>query len=201
MDHIGHSMAGMDTDNSDIVTLTYGMLRSPDKTTLPLGPLRELKFDLTGNMNRYAWTMDNKTISESDKILIKRGENLRIVLFNNSMMRHPIHLHGHDFRVLNGQDEYAPLKNIIDIMPMERDTIEFAANQSGNWFFHCHILYHMMAGMGNVFSYVNSPVNPELPDTAKAYRSFKKDNSMIHPMVRVGLESNGSDGEVMLSTN
>ena len=79
------------------------------------------------------------------------------------MMRHPMHLHGHDFRVLNGQGEYAPLKNVIDIMPMETDTIEFAANQSGNWFFHCHILFHMMAGMGRVFTYENSPVNPELP--------------------------------------
>jgi hypothetical protein len=117
------------------------------------------------------------------------------------MMRHPMHLHGHDFRVLNGQGEYAPLKNVIDIMPMETDTIEFAANQSGNWFFHCHILYHMMAGMGRVFTYTNSPPNSELPDAAKAYNMFKKDNTMIHLMVKVGLESNGSDGEAMLATN
>ena len=110
-------------------------------------------------------------------------------------------MHGHDFRVLNGQGEYAPLKNVLDIMPMERDTIEFAANQSGNWFFHCHILYHMMAGMGNVFSYVNSPVNPELPDAAKAYRSFKKDNHMLHPMAKIELENNGIDGEAMLEGN
>ena len=132
MNHGNHSMAGMDMaeDNSDIVTLNYGMLRSPEKTTLPAGPLKELKFDLTGNMNRYVWTLDNKTVSETDKILIKKGENVRIILFNNSMMRHPMHLHGHDFRVLNGQGEYAPMKNIIDIMPMERDTIEFAATKA-----------------------------------------------------------------------
>ncbi|MBI3365962.1 MAG: multicopper oxidase domain-containing protein [Ignavibacteriae bacterium] len=198
MNHDGHSMAGMDTDNSDIVTLNYGMLRSPDKTTLPAVPVRELKFDLTGNMNRYVWTMDNKTISESDKILIKRGENLRIVLFNNSMMRHPIHLHGHDFRVLNGQGEYAPMKNIIDIMPMERDTIEFAASESGgDWFFHCHILYHMMSGMGRIFSYENSPTNPDLPDPTSALQKLFDDDREFHPMARVGLESNGSDGEAM----
>ncbi len=112
-----------------------------------------------------------------------------------------MHLHGHDFRVVNGQGEYAPLKNVLDIMPMETDTIEFAANKSGDWFFHCHILYHMMAGMGNVFSYANSPVNPELSDSTKAYKSFKQDNRMVHPMVRAGFESNGSDGEVMLSGN
>lgn len=197
--HAGHSMAGMDMDdNSDIVTLNYGMLRSPDKTTLPVGPLRELRFDLTGNMNRYVWTMDNKTISESDKILIKKGENLRIIFFNNSMMRHPMHLHGHDFRILNGQGEYAPLKNVIDIMPMERDTIEFAASEpGGDWFFHCHILYHMMSGMGRILSYEDSPPNPDLSDPQKALQRLYGDDREFHPMARVGLESNGSDGEAM----
>ncbi|MGI8952233.1 MAG: multicopper oxidase domain-containing protein [Chitinophagaceae bacterium] len=185
----------------ETVTLNYGMLRSLVKTTLPDVPYKELHFMLTGNMNRYVWSINNKTVNESDKILIEKGQNVRIILFNNSMMRHPMHLHGHDFRVLNGQGEYAPLKNVLDIMPMERDTIEFAANQSGNWFFHCHILYHMMTGMGNVFSYVNSPVNPELPDAAQAYKNFKQDNRMSHPMAKVGLESNGSEGEIMLAGN
>ena len=196
-----HSMAGMDMDNNnaDIVTLNYGMLRSTEKTTLPPGPLKELKFDLTGNMNRYVWTLDNKTISESDRILIKKGENVRIILFNNSMMRHPMHLHGHDFRILNGQGAYAPLKNVLDIMPMERDTIEFAANASGDWFFHCHILYHMMSGMGRIFRYEDSPPNPEIPDPALAYRKLKSDDRMFHFMANVGIQSNGSDGEAMLA--
>lgn len=88
--------------------------------------------EVTGNMNRYVWTIDNKTVSESDKILIKKGENVKIILYNNSMMRHPMHLHGHDFRVLNVQGEYAPLKNVLDIMPMETDTLEFAATESGD---------------------------------------------------------------------
>jgi FtsP/CotA-like multicopper oxidase with cupredoxin domain len=79
--------------------------------------------------------LDNKTVKEADRILINKGEVLRLVIRNNSMMRHPMHLHGHDFRVVNSQQEYSPLKNVIDIMPMETDTIEFAANQSGNWFF------------------------------------------------------------------
>jgi len=196
-----HSMAGMDMDNSnsDIVTLNYGMLRSPEKTTLPSGTLKELRFDLTGNMNRYVWTLDNKKVSESDKILIKKGENLRIVLYNNSMMRHPMHLHGHDFRVLNGQGDYAPLKNTIDIMPMERDTIEFAATESGDWFFHCHILYHMMSGMGRIFSYENSPPNPEIPNPKFAQRKLYADDRMFHFMAKAGIESNGSDGEAMFA--
>lgn len=192
--------AVMYPESSNIVTLNYGMLRDPKKTTLPNVSWKELKFNLTGNMNRYVWTLDNKTISESDKILIKKGENVRIILFNNSMMRHPMHLHGHDFRVLNEQGENAPLKNVLDIMPMERDTIEFAASEAGgDWFFHCHILYHMMSGMGRVFSYENSAPNSEIPDPKMAQRMLFHDDQAIHPMARIGIESNGSDGEIMLS--
>jgi CopA family copper-resistance protein len=195
-----HNMDGMNMSQpGDIVTLNYAMLRSPFKTTLPDVPTKELHFVLTGNMNRYLWTINNKTVNETDRILIKKGENVRIILTNNSMMRHPMHLHGHDFRVLNGQGDYAPLKNVIDIMPMETDTLVFAATESGDWFFHCHILYHMMAGMSRVFTYKNSPVNPELPDAAKAKKAFRKDNRMVHPMTSIGLESNGSDGRFMLA--
>lgn len=194
--HEGHEMK--EKDDTDIVTLNYGMLRATEKTTLRKGPEKLLRFELTGNMDRYVWALDNKTVSESDKILIKKGENVRIILFNNSMMRHPMHLHGHDFRVLNGQGEYAPLKNTLDIMPMETDTLEFTATESGDWFFHCHILYHMMSGMGRIFSYENSPPNPEIPNPKLAQRKLFSDDRMFHPMLTLGLESNGSDGEFML---
>lgn len=183
---------------SDITTLNYAMLKSPTKTTLPENaPIKELKFELTGNMNRYVWSLDNKVVSESDKILIKKGENVRIVLHNNSMMRHPMHLHGHDFRVLNGQGEYAPLKNVIDIMPMETDTLEFNANVDGDWFFHCHILYHMMSGMGRVFTYENQPANPEIPDPKLAQRKLFADDRKFHFMAENDFATNGNDGEAM----
>jgi len=134
-DNMNHSNDSMNA-NQDIITLNYGMLKAPQPTTLPKdAPVRELRFELTGNMNRYVWSMDNKVLSETDKILIKKGENVRITLYNGSMMRHPMHLHGHDFRILNGQGDYAPLKNVLDIMPMETDVIEFAANVEGDWFF------------------------------------------------------------------
>ncbi len=175
------------------------MLRSPTKTTLPDAPTKILHFKLTGNMLRYLWTIDNKTVSESDKIMIKKGENVKIILENASMMRHPMHLHGHFFRVLNGQGDYAPLKNVLDILPMETDTIEFAATESGDWFFHCHILYHMMSGMGRIFSYENSPPNKELPNQKKSIKKLYADDKAWHPMAHIGLESNGSDGEIMLS--
>lgn len=186
-------------DGKSIVTLNYNNLKSPHTTTLPDGPTRELNFELTGNMNRYVWTMDNKTISETDRIKIKKGENLRIILYNNSMMRHPMHLHGHDFRVINKQGAFAPLKNVLDIMPMERDTIEFAASESGDWIFHCHILYHMMSGMGRVFRYENSPANPEIPNPKLAQRKLFADDRMFHFMAENDFASNGNDGMAMLA--
>jgi len=179
------------------VTLNYGMLRSPVKTTLPDGPVKELRFNLTGNMSRYVWTIDNKAVSETDRILIRKGENVRIVLYNGTMMRHPMHLHGHFFRLLNGQGDHAPLKNTVDIMPMETDTLEFAATESGDWFFHCHILYHMMSGMGRIFHYADSPPDTALGDPKKALRKVYADDRTIYPAGRVSLESNGSDGELI----
>ena len=195
MDHSSHEMS----PSAALVTLNYGMLKAPQPTTLPKdAPVRELKFELTGNMNRYVWSMDNKVLSESDKILIKKGENVRITLYNNSMMRHPMHLHGHDFRVLNGQGEFAPLKNVLDIMPMETDTIEFLANIEGDWFFHCHILYHMMAGMNKVFSYEDQAPNPYLPNKAWAYKKLQAESNQAHLMIENDFASNGNDGMAML---
>lgn len=201
--HDMHNMENKYNPNAlaDIVTLNYAMLKSPTSTALSKdAPVRELKFELTGNMNRYVWSLDNKVVSESDKILIKKGEILRIVLHNNSMMRHPMHLHGHDFRVINGQGDYSPLKNIIDIMPMETDTIEFAASEDGgDWFFHCHILYHMMSGMGRVFSYENSPPNPEIPNPRLAQRKLFADDRKFHFMAENDFATNGNDGALMLA--
>jgi FtsP/CotA-like multicopper oxidase with cupredoxin domain len=183
---------------SDITTLNYAMLKSPTKTTLPKdAPVKELHFELTGNMNRYVWSLDNKVVSETDKILIKKGENVRIVLHNGSMMRHPMHLHGHDFRLLNGQGDYAPLKNVVDIMPMETDTLEFNANVDGDWFFHCHILYHMMSGMGRIFSYENQPPNPLISNPKLAQRKLFADDRMFHLMAENDFATNGNDGEAM----
>ena len=193
-DHSNHTMP-----SSDIVTLNYTMLKSPTKTTLPKdAPIRELRFELTGNMNRYVWSMDNRVLAETDKILIKKGEIVRITLYNNSMMRHPMHLHGHDFRVINGQGDYAPLKNVLDIMPMETNVIEFEANLEGDWFFHCHILYHMMAGMNRVFSTENQAPNPLLPDKKWAYKKLQRESNELHFMFQNDFATNGNDGMTML---
>ena len=181
-----------------ISSLNYSMLKSPTKTVLPShAPVRELHFELTGNMNRYVWSMDNKVLSEVDKILIKKGEIVRITLYNNSMMRHPMHLHGHDFRVINGQGDYAPLKNVLDIMPMETNVIEFEANAEGDWFFHCHILYHMMAGMNRVFSYQDQSQNPLIIDKKWAYKKLQRESNQLHFMAQNDFATNGNDGMAM----
>lgn len=206
-DHSKHNM-NMDMDNDpnrynanalgDITTLNYAMLKSPYDTTLPKdAPVKELKFTLTGNMNRYVWSMDNKVLSEVDKIPVKKGEILRITIYNNSMMRHPMHLHGFDFRVINGKGERSPLKNVLDVMPMETDTIEFLANEEGDWFFHCHILYHMMSGMDRVFA-VGDYKNPLLADKEKSYMALQMESNMPHFMAQNDFATNGNDGQAML---
>lgn len=185
----------------DIVTLNYAMLKSTSITALPKeAPVKELYFKLSGNMNRYVWSLDNKVVSEADKILIKKGENVRIILYNGSMMRHPMHLHGHDFRLLNGQGQKAPLKNIVDVMPMETDTLEFNANVEGDWFFHCHILYHMMSGMGRVLSYENQAPNPLIPNPKLAQRKLFADDRKFHFMVENDVATSGNDGMAMLQS-
>lgn len=185
-----------------MVTLNYEMLKSPVKTNLPANvATKELYFELTGSMDRYVWSLNNKTLSEADLIRIKEGENVRIIIYNNTMMRHPMHLHGHFFLLRNSQREYAPMKFALDIMPMETDTIEFNANERsrGDWFFHCHVLYHMMSGMGRVFHYEDSPANPQLPDSAKAIRKVYAMDRKFYFTARNDFAFNGNVGRMEVS--
>lgn len=196
-------MAGMNMNSSsDIVTLNYGMLRSTEKTSLPAGPTTILTFNLTGNMNRYQWSINNVALSDADQILIPRGRNVRVILNNQTMMRHPMHLHGHYFRLLNGMDDYSPLKNVLDIMPMEIDTIEFAAQYDGDWFFHCHILYHMMSGMGRVFRMnQNGTIEPipnsDIDPIKNSWNKFADDN-MWHFGASIAAQSQSIFAKAML---
>lgn len=184
---------------SDIKTLNYAMLRSPTLTALPKNaPVKELRFELSGNMNRYVWSLDNRVVSEADKILIKKGKMSALSCTTVYYAAHPMHLHGHDFRLLNGQGDHAPLKNIVDIMPMETDTLEFNANVEGDWFFHCHILYHMMSGMGRIFTYENQAANPLIPNPKLAQRRLFADDRRFHFMAENDFATNGNDGMFML---
>ena len=96
----------------------YKKLRSIRKSTLPNeNPKREIVLNLTEDMERYVWSIDGEIISEENSIKIRHGENVRFVLINKTMMHHPMHLHGHFFRVINGQGDYSPLKHTIDVPP------------------------------------------------------------------------------------
>ena len=123
-------------------------------------PVREIRLTLDGDMERYVWLLNNKPLSESDSIKIKRGEIVRFIMINRTMMHHPMHLHGHFFRVINAQGDYAPLKHTVDVAPMTTTVIEFAADEFGDWFFHCHQLYHMMSGMARVVHYEGFTPDP-----------------------------------------
>lgn len=141
----------------------YKELRAFRKTALdPTKPVREIRLTLDGDMERYIWTLNNKTLSESDSIRIKEGEVVRFLMINRTMMHHPMHLHGHFFRVINGQGDYSPLKHTVDVAPMSTTIIEFDANEVGDWFFHCHLLYHMESGMARVVEYDNFTPSPEV---------------------------------------
>ena len=132
----------------------YDYLQSSEPTNYDAdAPVKEVLLNLTGNMNRYVWSMNGVPISETDKINVEEGGVTRLRLNNLTMMHHPMHLHGHFFRVINKNGTRSPLKHTVNVPPMNEVVIEFYGNEYGDWFFHCHVLYHMMGGMARVFSY------------------------------------------------
>lgn len=146
----------------------YRLLKATHDTTLPAHqPHRKITLHLTGDMNRYIWSFDGKTIAQEPYVAIKKGEIIELELVNDTMMHHPIHLHGHFFRLLMGQGARSPLKHTVDVPPMTKRTVEFEANEDKDWMFHCHILYHMMSGMARVFRYESGSTNPSVHSSMK----------------------------------
>lgn len=114
-------------------------------------PSRTLRIHLTGNMERYMWAFDGVKLNEVKKpIPFTEGERVRVTLVNDTMMGHPIHLHGHFFELVTGHGEFAPRKHTIQVQPGGTATFDFTADAVGDWAFHCHLLYHMHAGMMQV---------------------------------------------------
>jgi hypothetical protein len=143
----------------------YAKLRSLRPTALSSeNPVREIRLTLDGDMERYVWFLNKKPLAETDYIRIHQGEIGRFIMINRTMMHHPMHLHGHFFRVINGHGSHAPLKHTVDVAPMSTTVIEFDANEFGDWFFHCHLLYHMKSGMARVVHYEDYKISPELAE-------------------------------------
>lgn len=142
------SEAGTGLDGVSHRVLRYSDLRSlaPNPDRRP--PARELEIHLTGNMERYMWSLDGLQFSEIvAPIRFFEGERLRLTLVNDTMMNHPIHLHGMFFDVVNGQGGHKPRKHTIIVKPAEKLSVDVTADAPGEWAFHCHLLYHMHAGM------------------------------------------------------
>jgi FtsP/CotA-like multicopper oxidase with cupredoxin domain len=166
----GGSMKGMDHGSGKMKMAMnerppapYENLKSPSSTALREDlPVREVRLELTGDMERYVWSLNGKTLSEADMIRIKKGENVRFVLVNKTMMHHPMHLHGHFFRVVNKHGDYSPLKHTVDVPPLGTSIMEFYADEEKDWFFHCHVLYHMKAGMARIVHYEGTELNPQI---------------------------------------
>jgi FtsP/CotA-like multicopper oxidase with cupredoxin domain len=127
--------------------LTYADLRAARPGADPRPPSRDITLHLTGNMERFIWGFDGKKFSEAEPILLLRGERVRFVLINDTMMEHPIHLHGLWSELENGHGEFRPYKHTINVKPGEQLRYLVTADTPGRWAFHCHLLYHMEMGM------------------------------------------------------
>ena len=127
--------------------LTYADLRATRPGSDPRPPSLDITLHLTGNMERFIWGFDGKKFSEADPIVLQRGERVRFVLINDSMMEHPIHLHGLWSELENGHGEYRPYKHTINVKPGEKLSYLVTADEPGRWAYHCHLLYHMETGM------------------------------------------------------
>jgi len=139
---------GQGLDDVGHRVLRYSQLRSLAPNEDPRAPGRVLELHLTGNMERYMWSFDGVKYSEVDgPIRFDYGERLRLVLVNDTMMSHPIHLHGMFVELVNGNGRHNPRKHTVVVKPAERLAVDITADEPGHWAFHCHMLYHMIAGM------------------------------------------------------
>ena len=146
-----------------VETLGVDSLEAIAPTMLPKdAKVHDLKLVLGGDMERYIWHINGKAIYEDRLIEISQGEIVRFTFQNDTMMHHPMHLHGHFFRVVNQYGDLSPLKHTVDVPPHGTRTIEFFANEPGQWMLHCHNLYHMKTGMARVVRYKDFNLTPNM---------------------------------------
>lgn len=156
---------GLENEPHRVLTYHHLSPLEPFPDTRP--PARRIDIHLTGNMERFMWSFDGQTLNEGlAPIRLARNERVRVRLINNSMMNHPIHLHGHFFEVVTGMPGGNPVKHTVNVMPGGIVSFDLTADAPGDWAFHCHLLYHMHAGMMNVVKVRpleddSAPVQPE----------------------------------------
>jgi CopA family copper-resistance protein len=152
---------GIGLGNDGRRVLTYNQLKALDEKDEFRAPDREIELHLTGNMERFTWGINGVEFSDADPVRIEHGERVRLTMVNDTMMNHPMHLHGQFMELENGHGERAPLLDTITVKPAERVSLLIDAHEKGPWFFHCHILYHMDAGMARVFYVEPAPGSDE----------------------------------------
>ncbi|MBN8845632.1 MAG: copper resistance system multicopper oxidase [Sphingomonadales bacterium] len=151
VDRMGEPGQGLEDVGHKV--LTYRDLVALDRNPDVRAPDRSLDIHLTGNMERFMWSFDGVKMSDHhEPIPFIEGERVRVNLINDSMMVHPIHLHGHFFELVTGKGDHAPRKHTVLVQPGGIATFDFTADALGDWAFHCHLLYHMHAGMMRVVS-------------------------------------------------
>ena len=156
-DRMGDPGLGLDKVGHKV--LTYRDLTAREPNDDPRKPSRHMQIHLTGNMERYMWSFDGRKFNAVADQPIRFGynERVRVKLVNDTMMAHPIHLHGHFFELVNGADRmHQPQKHTVIVQPGGSATFDLTADEPGDWAFHCHLLYHMHAGMFQVVT-VASP--------------------------------------------
>lgn len=146
MDRTGEPGQGLEDVGHRV--LVYRDLMALERNPDVRAPSRSLDIHLTGNMERFMWAFDGVKMSDTmEPFAFTEGERVRVNLINDTMMAHPIHIHGHFFELVTGHGDRAPRKHTVIVQPSGKVTWDFTADAVGDWAFHCHLLYHMMAGM------------------------------------------------------
>ncbi len=148
-DRTGHPGIGLDDVGHRVLTYRELVALMPYKDQR--APTRRIDIHLTGNMERFMWSMDGTKMSEApEPYRLARNERVRMRLINDTMMTHPMHIHGHFWQLVNGQGERQPSKHTVRVLPGSYVDLDMTADAPGDWAFHCHLLYHMHAGMMRV---------------------------------------------------
>ena len=149
VDRTGDRPTGLETVPHRV--LTYRDLKSLGPNPDPRAPSRELDVHLTANMERYMWSFDGVKFSDNaEPLAFRHNERVRVNLINDTMMPHPIHLHGHFFEVVTGNPGHHPMKHTVNVLPGGKVSFDLTADALGDWAFHCHMMLHMHAGMFRV---------------------------------------------------
>ncbi|WP_370308379.1 copper resistance system multicopper oxidase [Sphingobium abikonense] len=141
-------------EDVDHRVLTYADLKALEPNSDTRSPTRSLDIHLTANMERYMWSFDGVKLSDrAEPIAFRHMERVRVTLINDTMMPHPIHIHGHFFQLVTGEDAAAnPRKHTVNVLPGGKVSFDLTADAIGDWAFHCHMLMHMHAGMMRVIT-------------------------------------------------